>query len=105
MALDGNQVIAIGAMGAGLLTAGAGAYASVIHARRDQVKVDRTELRELRAAWLWAVGMLFKMLTFIARLPGVEVPTEWQVQAKIEEFDRRIAGESEESSPPPSRSG
>lgn len=105
MALDGNQVIAIGAMGAGLLTAAAGAYASVIHARRDQVKIDRTELRELRAAWIWAVKMLFTMLAFIARLPGVEVPPEWQIERKIEEYDRRIQGEAEESSPPRSSSG
>jgi hypothetical protein len=98
--VDGNQLIAIGAMGAGLLTAAAGAYASIIHARRDQVKIDRTELRELRAAWYWAVRMLMTMLTFIARLPGVEVPPEWQIERKIEEFDRRIQGEPEESSPP-----
>lgn len=90
--MNSQDITALGAMIVGLLGAGAAAYAAVVRARRDQVVVDRQELRDLRTAWAWALRIISLMRSFIAR-KGLEEPEEWNIDSKIEEHERRLAGE------------
>lgn len=90
--MNSQDITALGAMIVGLLGAGAAAYAAVVRARRDQVVVDRQELRDLRTAWAWALKIISLMRAFIAR-KGLEEPEEWKIDSKIEEHEKRLAGD------------
>jgi len=90
--VNSQDITALGAMIVGLLGAGTAAYAAVIRAKRDTVTVDRQELKDLRIAWAWALRIIALMRAFIAR-KGLEEPAEWNIDSKIEEHEKRLAGE------------
>lgn len=88
-----DTIVAIVASIGSLLTAAGGVWVAIRNAGRDSAIVDQRELKATRAAWLWAVRTITKLRSFIARIPDVEEPADWNIDEEMRFHERRIAGE------------
>lgn len=92
-----DTIVAIGATLASLLTAAGGVWVAIRKEGRDGATTSKARVRALEQAWLWALRTIVRLRSLIARTEGLEEPADWRIDDEIAMYERRIAGESEET--------
>lgn len=87
--MDGETVVALCSAIGGLVLTVCTPLLALRQQRTPTILARREELRIAQSGWVWAVGQLQTMRSFIAKHQLTE-PDHWQIDDHIDEFERRM---------------